>query len=164
MTQLTCRYGGRWCSTTVRGTIVHGVTNHPRALAWKSNYLFIYCFSYLTLATWRIFKAPPVFLREIKKEKERERKKKTLKPHLLQDTSFPHLVLLFLAPLISALLAGRGVTTQAPSSSSNNNTKSNNTSNKKNPRTPSQEKFATFNIKQQIMVFLELNCKDGKKS
>jgi hypothetical protein len=55
-------------------------------------------------------------------------------------------------------LVGRGVTTQAPSSSNNN------TSNKRDPRTQSQKKFTAFNIKQQITVFLELNCKEGKKT
>jgi len=58
----------------------------------------------------------------------------------LQDTSLPHLVSLFLALLILALLAGRSVTTQAPLGN-------NNTSSKRNLRTQSQEKFATFNIK-----------------
>jgi len=53
-----------------------------------------------------------------------------LKPHLFQDTSLPHLVSLFLAPPIPALLVGKGVTTQAPSSNNNN-------SNKRNPRTQS---------------------------
>jgi hypothetical protein len=60
-----------------------------------------------------------------------------------------------------ALLVGRGVTTQAPSSS-NNNTNSSNT-NKRNSRTQSQKKFVAFNIKQQIVVFLKLNCKEERK-
>jgi hypothetical protein len=30
--------------------------------------------------------------------------------------------------------------------------------------TQSQEKFAAFNMKQQRVVFLELNCKEGKKT
>jgi hypothetical protein len=47
-------------------------------------------------------------------------KKKTV--HLLQDTSLPHLVSLFLTPLIPTLLVGRSVTTKAPSSSNNTNT------------------------------------------
>jgi hypothetical protein len=55
-------------------------------------------------------------------------------------------------------LVGTGVTSQAPSSNNNNNT-----NNKKNPRTQSQEKSATFNIKQQKVVFLELNCKERKE-
>jgi len=55
-------------------------------------------------------------------------------------------------------LVGRGVTSQAPFRSNNNNTNS-----KKNPRTQSQEKSATFNIKQQRVVFLELNCKERKE-
>jgi hypothetical protein len=59
--------------------------------------------------------------------------------HLLQDTSFPHLVLLFLASLILALLVGRGVITQAPSSNSNNNT-----SNKRNPRNSKRRKIYRF--------------------
>jgi hypothetical protein len=54
-----------------------------------------------------------------------------LKPHLFQDTSLPHLVLLFPAPLISALLVNKVVTAQAPSNNNNNN----NISNKRNPRT-----------------------------
>jgi hypothetical protein len=70
-------------------------------------------------------------------EREKE-KKKTLKPHLLQDTSLCHLVLLFLAPLILTLLVGKGVTTQVLSSSSNNNNNNNNTNNKGNPKTQSQ--------------------------
>jgi hypothetical protein len=32
----------------------------------------------------------------------------------------------------------------------------------KTQQTQSQEKFATFNIKRQGVVFLELNCKEGK--
>ncbi len=75
------------------------------------------------------------------REKEKEEKKKPL-----QDTSLPHLVLLFLAPLIPALLANnRGVTAQAPFDNSNSN--NNNTSSKRNLRTQSQEKFVAFNIK-----------------
>jgi hypothetical protein len=62
--------------------------------------------------------------------------------HLIQDTSLPHLVSLFLAPPILVLLVGRGVIAQAPSSTNNNNTSSN-----RNPRIQSQEKFAAFNIK-----------------
>jgi hypothetical protein len=73
--------------------------------------------------------------------------------------SLPHLVSLFQVPLISALLVGRGVTTQDPSNISNNN----NTS-KINPRTQSQKKSAAFNIKQQIAVLPELSCKEGKKT
>jgi hypothetical protein len=81
------------------------------------------------------------------REKERERKKKK-KP--FQDMSLPHLVFLFPTPPISALLANRSVTTQAPSSngnSSSNTTNNNNTNGKRNPITQSQEKIAAFNIK-----------------
>jgi hypothetical protein len=92
------------------------------------------------------------FKSEREREKERERKKKkTWKPHLLQDTSEPHLMSLFLAPSFSALLVGRGVTTQAPSSSSNIKI------NKRNSRIQSQKKFVAFHMKQQKVVFLELN-------
>ncbi|CAK9875041.1 unnamed protein product [Sphagnum jensenii] len=60
------------------------------------------------------------------------------------------------------------------SNTTNNNTNNNNTHNKntvnninninkrKNLRTQRQKKFATFNIKQQKKVFLELSCKEGK--
>jgi hypothetical protein len=72
--------------------------------------------------------------------------------HLFQDTSLPHLVSFFPAPLIPALLVGKGVTTQALSSANNNNT-----SNKRNPRIQSQEKSAAFDIKWQKVNFLELN-------
>jgi hypothetical protein len=104
--------------------------------------------------------------REGEKEKEREF------AYLFQDTSVPHLVSFFLAPPFPALLVGRGVTTQAPSSSSNNNntnnTNNNNNSNKntskRNSRTQSQKKSITFNIKQHRVVFLELNYKEGKKT
>jgi hypothetical protein len=34
---------------------------------------------------------------------------------------------------------------------------------KKNSRTQSQKKSATFNIKQQKVVFLEFSCKERKK-
>jgi len=74
-----------------------------------------------------------------------------LKPHLPEDTSLPHLVSLFPAPPIPALLIGRNVITQAPSNNNNTNTNNtnsnNNTSNKRNPKTQSQEKYAAFNIK-----------------
>jgi hypothetical protein len=98
-------------------------------------------------------------------EKEKERKS----AHLFQDTSIPHLVSLFLAPPFPALLVGRGVTTQAPSSSNNNNNtnnsnSSNNNTSKRNSRNQSQKKYVTFNIKQQKVVFLELNYKEGKKT
>jgi hypothetical protein len=74
------------------------------------------------------------------------------------------MVSLFLTLPIPTLLVGKGVITQAPSSSNNNNnTRSNNTNSKRNPRTQSQEKFAAFNIKQQRVVFLELNWKEGMK-
>jgi hypothetical protein len=56
----------------------------------------------------------------------------SLKPHLLQDMSLPHLVSLFPATPILALLVGKGLIAQAPSSSSNSST-NNNTNNKRNP-------------------------------
>jgi hypothetical protein len=64
------------------------------------------------------------------------------------------------------LLVSRNVTAQALSGSSNigtNSNVSNNTSTNKTSRTQKQKKSATFNIKQQIVVFLELNCKERKK-
>jgi len=109
---------------------------------------------YLTLATSRIFEAPPV---------SHVCEKESFETHLLQDTSFRHLVSLFLAPLISALLVGRGVITQVPSSSNNNNNAIGNI-NKKNSRTQSQKKSITFDIKQQRVVFLELNYKERNKA
>jgi hypothetical protein len=66
-----------------------------------------------------------------------------LKPHLFQDTSFPHLVSLFPTPLIPTLLVGRGVTTQAPS---NNNNINNNTNNKRNPKSPKLRKIYHFQL------------------
>jgi hypothetical protein len=96
------------------------------------------------------------------------REKKSFETHLLQDTSLPHLVALFPAPLIPALLVGKGVTTQVPSNSNNNNNTSgntnNNNTNKRNSRTQSQKKSNTFNIKQQRVIFLELNYKEGNKA
>jgi hypothetical protein len=65
-----------------------------------------------------------------------------LKPHLFQDMSLPHLVSLFLAPPIPALLVGKGVT-QAPSNSNNNNN-TNNNNNKRNPRKSKPRKMCYF--------------------
>jgi hypothetical protein len=67
----------------------------------------------------------------LRKKKKKGKKKKL---HLLQDTSLPHLVLLFLVPSIMTLLVNIGVITQAPFNSSNINN-NNNTSNKRNPIT-----------------------------
>jgi hypothetical protein len=61
-------------------------------------------------------------------------------------------------------LVGRGVTTQAPSSNSNNNNNTSNNTSIRNLRIQSQKKSTTFNIKQQKVVFLELDCKERKKS
>jgi hypothetical protein len=55
-------------------------------------------------------------------EKERKKERKSFETHLLQDTSLPHLVSLFPVFPILALLIGRGVITQAPSTTSNNKT------------------------------------------
>jgi hypothetical protein len=41
---------------------------------------------------------------------------------------------------------------------------SNYNNSKRNSRTQSQKKSVAFNIKQQRVVFLELNCKEGKKN
>jgi hypothetical protein len=54
---------------------------------------------------------------------------------LIQDTSLPHLLLLFLAPSIPTLLVGRSVITQAPSGSSSSNNNTNNSSNNSNNNT-----------------------------
>jgi hypothetical protein len=77
------------------------------------------------------------------------------------------LVSFFLALPILALLVGRGVTTQVPSNSNNNNNTSgntnNNNTNKRNSRIQSQKKSTAY-IKQQRVVFLELNYKEGNKT
>jgi hypothetical protein len=44
----------------------------------------------------------------------------------VQNTSFPHLLLLFLAPSISVLLVGRSVIAQAPSDDNNTSINTNN--------------------------------------
>jgi len=79
-----------------------------------------------------------------------------LKPHLLQDTSFPHLVSFSLAPPILTLLIGISVIAQVPSNT-NNSTRSNtsnnnnnnidtntNTSNKKKPKKLKIKKNLSF--------------------
>ncbi len=130
------------CNSTIRSVAAQSVTIH---LGSQNN--FILFSSYLTLATSRIFKAPPV---------SHMHEKENFETHLLQDTSLPHLVSLFPTPPIPALLVSRGVITQVPSSSNNNtsgNTNNNNT-NKRNSRTQNQKKPIAFNIKQQRVVFL----------
>jgi hypothetical protein len=86
------------------------------------------------------------------------RERESFGTHLFQDTSLPHLVSFFLVFSIPALLVGRGVTTQAPSSNNNNNTYNNtnnnntssNNTNKINSRTQSQKKFAALNNRQEF--------------
>jgi hypothetical protein len=97
--------------------------------------IFFFFFNFTLHLATRVFKA---------KASAQEREKKT----------FPRYVI----PPIPTLLVGKNARAQAPSD--NNNAK-NNTS-KKNSRTQSQKKFVTFNIKQQRIVFLELNCKEGE--
>jgi hypothetical protein len=99
-----------------------------------------------------------------KRKKKREKKKERDPTHLFKDTSLPHLVSFFLALPFLVLLVGRGVTTQAPSSNNNNNNNTNTNINKRKSRTQSQKKFVAFNIRQQRVVFLELNCKERKNT
>ncbi len=80
-----------------------------------------------------------------KKENVNEREKK-------KETSAWYIIL----PIL-ALLVGKNVTSQPPFGSSN-------TSNNKNLKTQSEKKSGTFDIKQQRVVFLELNCKERKKN
>jgi len=75
---------------------------------------------------------PPVSLH--KREKKKKKKKESFETY----------------SRISTLLVGRNVTTQAPSGSSNTN---NGNTKSKNSRTQRQNKFAIFNIKQQIVEF-----------
>jgi hypothetical protein len=69
----------------------------------------------------------------------------------------------YVTPPIPALLVSRNVTAQAPYGSSNiSNNNNTNTNTNKNSRTQSQNKYAIFNIKQQRVIFLKLNRKEGK--
>ncbi len=120
--------------TYVKWTYVeHSVANCPKTLQrWHAEFFFLFLLN-ITIGCCN-FKSLQSFLHRLLCFYERKKKRKKKKLHLLQDTSLPHLVLLFPAPSILTLLVSIGVIAQTPFNSSNINN-NNNTNNKRNPIT-----------------------------